>query len=103
MSQRTTNSKTCVTRKDSAQPVHPPSMAKVLVYPSLDSLETVKDTCDQRRLCSETHNQNVMKQSKGLCDDLELNYNERIKRARVHKESVQLNVDICHTTCRSVF
>ena len=30
-----TYNKTCVTRKDSQQPVHPPSMARVLVYPSL--------------------------------------------------------------------
>ena len=32
------------------QPVQPPSMARVLVYPSLDSLETVEGTCDQQRL-----------------------------------------------------
>ena len=31
-----------VTSKDSDQPVHPPSMARVLVYPSLDSLEAVE-------------------------------------------------------------
>ena len=31
---------TCVTSKDSDQPVHPPSM--VLVHPFLDSLEAVK-------------------------------------------------------------
>ena len=31
-----------VTSKDSDQPVHPPSMARVLVHPSLDSLEAVE-------------------------------------------------------------
>ena len=36
-----TYNKTCVTSKDSYQPVHPPSMAMVRLYPSLDSLETV--------------------------------------------------------------
>ena len=41
---------TCVTGKDSDQPVHPPSMARVLVYPSLDSPGAVEGTCDQRRL-----------------------------------------------------
>ena len=34
--------KTCVTSKDSNTPVHPPIMARVLVYPSLDSLKAVK-------------------------------------------------------------
>ena len=48
-----TYNKTCVTSKDSYQPVHPPSMARVLVYPSLDSPEAVKGTCDQRRLRSD--------------------------------------------------
>ena len=33
--------KTCVTSKDSGQPVHPPSMARILAYPSLVSLEAV--------------------------------------------------------------
>ena len=47
-----TYNKTCVTSKDSDQPVHPPSMARKLVYPSWDSLEAVEDTCDQRRLIS---------------------------------------------------
>ena len=42
--------KTFVTRKDSEQPVHPSSMAKVYVYPSSDRLEAVEGTCDQRRL-----------------------------------------------------
>ena len=32
-----TYNKTCVTSKD--QPIHPPSMTMVLIYPSLDSLE----------------------------------------------------------------
>ena len=30
--------------------VYPSSMAMVLVYPSLDSLEAVKGTCDHKRL-----------------------------------------------------
>ena len=34
-----TYNKTCVTSKGSDQPVHPPSLAKTLVYPSLDSLK----------------------------------------------------------------
>ena len=41
---------TCVTSKDSDQPVHPPSLTRVLFYPSLDSPEAVEDTWDQRRL-----------------------------------------------------
>ena len=45
--------KICVTTKDSNQPFHPPSMARVLVYPSLDSLEAVEDTCNQRKLWSD--------------------------------------------------
>ena len=45
--------KIIVTSKDSDQPVHPPSMARVPIYPSLDSLKAVKDTCDQRRLRSD--------------------------------------------------
>ena len=54
MSQRTTKaySKTCVTSKDSCQPVHPLCMAKVLVYPSLDSFEAVEGTRNQQRLIS---------------------------------------------------
>ena len=43
-------SKTCVTSKDSDQPVHPPSMARVLVYPSLGSLGALEGTCNQWRL-----------------------------------------------------
>ena len=42
--------KTCVTSKNSDQPVHPPSMARVLVHPSFDSPEAIESTCDQRRL-----------------------------------------------------
>ena len=38
------------TNKDSDQPVCSSSMAKVLVYPSLDSVEAVEGTYDQRRL-----------------------------------------------------
>ena len=39
-----TYNKTCVTSKDSDQPVHTPSMARVITYPSLDSLEAVEGT-----------------------------------------------------------
>ena len=39
-----TYNKTCVTSKDSDHPVHPSSMSRVLVYPSLGSLEAVKVT-----------------------------------------------------------
>ena len=42
-----TYNKTCVTNKDSDQPVHPSSLAMVLVYPSLDSLEAVEGICSQ--------------------------------------------------------
>ena len=35
------------------QPVHPPSMAGVLVYLDLGSLEAVELACDQRRLWSD--------------------------------------------------
>ena len=45
--------KTCMTSKDSDQPAHPPSMARVLVYPSLNSLNAVEGTCDQQRLWSD--------------------------------------------------
>ena len=38
--------KTCMTSKDSDQPVHPPSKAMVLTYPSLDSQEAIEDTFD---------------------------------------------------------
>ena len=31
------------------QSVQPPCMATVLIYPSLDKLEAVEGTCDQRR------------------------------------------------------
>ena len=44
------NNKTCWTSKDSNQDVHSPSMARVLVYPYLDSPDAVEDICDQRRL-----------------------------------------------------
>ena len=47
-----TYNKTCVTSKDSDLPVHPPSVTKVLVYPSLNCLEAVEGTYDQRRLRS---------------------------------------------------
>ena len=55
MSQRTkkTYNKICVTRKDSDQPVYPPSIARVLVYASLDSLKAAEGTCDRRKLWSD--------------------------------------------------
>ena len=40
----------CVTNKDSDQPLHPPSMSRVLILLSLDSLKAVKGTCDRQRL-----------------------------------------------------
>ena len=49
---------TSVTRKDSDQPVHPPSMARVLVHLSLDNPEAVdghaisKDTLIRLHLCA---------------------------------------------------
>ena len=45
--------KTCVTSKVSDQFVHPPCIAGVFVYSSLDSLDAVDGTCDQRRLWSD--------------------------------------------------
>ena len=45
-----TYNKTCVTSKDSDKTVHPLSMTRLLVYPSLDSPESVEGTCDLRRL-----------------------------------------------------
>ena len=48
--------KTCVTSKDSDKPVHPPSLAKVLVYLFLDSLKAVEGTRYQRRLWSNCAN-----------------------------------------------
>ena len=43
-----TYNKTCVTSKDSDQSVYPPSMARVLVHPYLDSQEAVEGTWDQQ-------------------------------------------------------
>ena len=43
-----TYNNTCVTSEDSDQPVHPPSMAKLLIYPSFGSLSSVDGTRDQR-------------------------------------------------------
>ena len=37
-----------MTSKDTDQPVHQLSMTRVLVYPSLNSLEAVEGKCDQR-------------------------------------------------------
>ena len=54
MSQRTTKptiKPVWPTKTD--EPVYPPSMARVLIYPSLDNLEAVEGMCDQRRLWSE--------------------------------------------------
>ena len=48
-----TYNKTYVTSKDSDQPVHPSSMTRFLVYPSLDSPEVVEGTYDQQRLWSD--------------------------------------------------
>ena len=48
-----TYNKTCVTSKDTNQSVHPLSMARVLIYSSLDSLEVVESTCNQQRLIGE--------------------------------------------------
>ena len=45
-----TYNKTCVTSKDSNQPVRPPDVARFLLYSSLNSLEAVEGTCEQRRL-----------------------------------------------------
>ena len=44
---------TCVTSNESYQPVHPPSIAKVLIYSLLDSSKAVERTCDQQRLWSD--------------------------------------------------
>ena len=46
-----TYNKIFVTCKDSAQPVQSHSMVRFLVYPSLDSVEAVEDSCDQRSFC----------------------------------------------------
>ena len=48
-----TYSKTCVTSMNSEQFVHPSSTVRVLVYPSLDSLEDEEGTCDKRWLWSD--------------------------------------------------
>ena len=45
-----TYNKTCVTNKDSDQPVQPPSMARVSFIPFLDSPEAIEGKFDQRRL-----------------------------------------------------
>ena len=50
LAQDKTYYRTCVTSKDSDQPVHSARMARVLVYPSLDSLAVIESTCDQQRL-----------------------------------------------------
>ena len=43
-----TYNKTCVTSKDSDQPVHSPSKAIILSHSSFDSLEVAEGTCNQR-------------------------------------------------------
>ena len=45
-----TYNKTCVTSKDSDQPVYPPCMASVLCHPSLDRPGAVEGACDQQIL-----------------------------------------------------
>ena len=44
---------TCVNSKDSAQPLHSPSMARDPIYPSLDSPEMVEGTGNQQRQWSD--------------------------------------------------
>ena len=44
--------KACVTSKDSDLLVHSSSIGKFLVHSSLDSLEAMEGTCNQRRLIS---------------------------------------------------
>ena len=39
--------KTCVTSKDSDQPVHLSSLAGVVIFPSLESPKAVEGTCHQ--------------------------------------------------------
>ena len=41
------------TSKCSDQPVQPSSIARISIYPSVDSLESVEGTCDKRRLWSD--------------------------------------------------
>ena len=41
------------TSKYTVQLAHPSSIARVLVYPSVDSLEAIDGTCDQRKLWSD--------------------------------------------------
>ena len=36
--------------KPTVRPVHPPSKSRVLVHPSLDSLEAVEGTCNHQSL-----------------------------------------------------
>ena len=43
----TTYHKTCVTKKDSDQQVHLAGIARIFVYPSLDSLAAVESVCNQ--------------------------------------------------------
>ena len=54
-----TYNKTCISSKDSDQPVHSPSMARVLIYPSLGSPMAIEGTCNQRRLRSDCANVQV--------------------------------------------
>ena len=49
-----TYNKACVTSKESDHSVHPHSMIRVLVYPSLVIPEAIEGTCDQQRLWSES-------------------------------------------------
>ena len=82
--------KTCVTSKDSHQPVHPPSITRVLIYPSLDSLEAVKGTCDQRRLWSDcTHAQADLSLRWSL--ELYCRFCRALPYSRKHKKGIQIN------------
>ena len=44
---------TCMTSKDSDQPVHPPRVARFLVHPSLDSPDAVEGTCGRGKFWSD--------------------------------------------------
>ena len=80
-----TYNKTYVTRKDSDQAVQPPCMARLLVHSSLDSLEAVEGTCNQRRLWSDCADAQA---------DLWLHWSHksycRLSRALAHIRSVNI-------------
>ena len=65
-----TYNETCLISKDSDQPVHPPSMTRVVVYPSLDSPEAVEGMCNQQRLrsdCADAQTDLCLRWSHVLC------------------------------------